>query len=363
MNLKTRLLRACLAALALCAFALQPALACTSLVITAADGSRVYGRTMEFAFPLESDAIVIPRKHAFTGTAANGQKGLAWTAKYAATGLNAYGIPVLIDGMNERGLAGGILYFPDFAKYADPAAVKAEQSLAPWEFLTWALTNFATVDEVKAALVGVTVVALNQPGANFIPPFHYTLHDASGGSIVVEPIDGKLIVHDNPFGVMTNAPPFPWHVQNLSNYVKLTRDDPPPLKIFGQTIKAVSTGAGMLGVPGDLTAPSRFVRAIAYASSVVPPPNAEETVRLTEHVMNNFDIPLGYQRGSAGPSAPMERTQWTTVSDLKNARFYFKTIDYQALRQIDLRTLDLDSVGIKTFKLASPYTIPKVDVK
>lgn len=363
MTLIPRLLRLGLVALSACAIAVQPALACTSLVITSADGSRVYGRTMEFAFPLESDAIVIPRKHVFTGTAANGQKGVTWSAKYAATGLNAYGFPVLIDGMNERGLAGGILYFPDFAKYADPVTAKAEQSLAPWEFLTWALTNFATVAEVKAALAGVTIVALNQPGANFIPPFHYTLHDANGGSIVIEPINGQLVVHDNPFGVMTNAPPFPWHVQNLSNYVKLTRDDPPPLKIFGETIKAVSTGAGMSGVPGDLTAPSRFVRAIAYASSVVPPANAEETVRLTEHVMNNFDIPLGYQRGSAGPSAPMERTQWTTMADLKNTRFFFKTIDYQALRQIDLKSIDLDSAGIKTFKLNVPYTIPKSDVK
>lgn len=363
MRFMSRCVRGALVAASFLAFAIQPTLACTSLVIAAADGSRVYGRTMEFAFPLESDAIVIPRQHPIVATGPNGQKGMQWNAKYGATGLNAYGLPVLIDGMNEKGLAGGILYFPDFAKYADPARAKAEQSLAPWDFLTWALTNFASVAEVKAAVAGVTVIALNQPGANFIPPFHYTLHDASGASLVIEPIDGKLVLHDNPFGAMTNAPPFPWHVQNLSNYVKLTRDDPPPLKIFGQTIKAVSTGAGMLGLPGDLTAPSRFVRAVAYAATVVPPKNADETVRLTEHVMNNFDIPLGYQRTSDVANAPMERTQWTTVADLSQTRFYFKTIDYQALRQIDLKTTDLTSPGLKTFKLGKAYDIPKVDVK
>lgn len=363
MSMIANVSRSCLAGMIALAFALQPAAACTSLVISSADGSRFYGRTMEFAFPLESDAIVVPRKHAFSGTAANGQKGLQWATKYAATGLNAYNIPVLIDGMNEKGLAGGILYFPGFAKYADPATAKPDQSLAPWEFLTWALTNFATVDEVKAAINGITLIALNQPGANFIPPFHYTLHDANGGNIVVEPLDGKLVVYDNPFGVLTNDPPLPWHIQNLSNYVKLTRDDPPPLKIFGQTIKALGTGAGMLGVPGDLTPPSRFIRAVAYASSVVPPANADDAVRLTEHVMNNFDIPLGYQRGSAAPGAPMERTQWTTIADLKNARYYFKTLDYQALRQIDLRKLDLDGAGIKSFKLDKPYDIPRIDVK
>ena len=119
----------------------------------------------------------------------------------------------------------------------------------------------------------------------------------------------------------------------------------------------------MLGLPGDLTAPSRFVRAVAYAATVMPPKNADETVRLTEHVMNNFDIPLGYQRASDAPGAPMERTQWTTIADLKNTRFYFKTIDYQALRQIDLKALDLTQPGIKTFKLAAPYKIPKADLK
>lgn len=355
-------LRILLAVAVAFAVGVQPVLACTSLVLTAADGSRVYGRTMEFAFELSSDAIVIPRQHAFTATGPNGQTGLSWNAKYATTGLNAYGLPVLVDGMNERGLAGGILYFPNFAEYADPSTAQVSQSMAPWEFLTWALTRFATVAEVKAAISDISVISLVQPGADFVPPFHYTLHDATGASLVIEPVGGKLVAHDNPFGVMTNAPRFDWHVQNLSNYVKLTRDDPPPLELFGQTIKPLSTGAGMLGLPGDLTSPSRFVRAVVYAASVVPPKTANETVRLTEHVMNNFDIPLGFQRGSAAPGAPLERTQWTTIADLSNARFYVKTIDYQALREIDLKSLDLTSPGVRTIKLPAPYEIPELEM-
>lgn len=341
----------------------QPATACTSLLLKSADGSPVYGRTMEFAFPLSSDAIVIPRKHAFNATGPNGRQGLSWKATYAATGLNAYGWPILVDGMNERGLAGGILYFPNYAEYTDPAKARASQSMAPWEFLTWALTNFATVAEVKAAINNVSVISVIQPGQDFVPPVHYTLHDATGASLVIEPIGGKLVAHDNPFGVLTNAPRFDWHVQNLSNYVKLTKDDPQPITLMGQKIKPFSTGAGMLGLPGDLTSPSRFVRSVAYTATVNPPDTVEETVRLTEHVMNNFDIPLGYQHGSAAASAPLERTQWTTFADLRNVHYYFKTIDYQSLREIDLKSLDLTSPGIRTIKLNVSYEAPSVGPK
>lgn len=337
------------------AMALQPVQACTSLLLKAADGSPVYGRTMEFAFPLSSDAIVIPRQHPFSATGPDGKAGLTWKGTYAATGLNAYGWPILVDGMNERGLAGGILYFPNYAEYTDPAKAQASQSMAPWEFLTWALTNFATVAEVKAAINNVNVISVIQPGQDFVPPVHYTLHDATGASLVIEPTGGKLVAYDNPFGVMTNAPRFDWHVQNLSNYIKLTKNDLAPITLMGQTVKPLSTGTGMLGLPGDLTSPSRFVRSVAFAATVNPPKTAEETVRLAEHVMNNFDIPLGYQHDSSAPNAPLERTQWTTFADIKNLRYSFKTIDYQAMREIDMKSIDLTTPGIRTFKLNTQY--------
>jgi choloylglycine hydrolase len=127
----------------------QVAQACTSFVLPTTDGSVVYGRTMEFAFPIDSDLIVLPRNFEISATPADGKEAKSWKAKYAAVGMNAFGVTALADGMNEKGLTGGVLYFPDFAKYTDPADAKAEDSLAPWDVLTWALTNFATVAEVK----------------------------------------------------------------------------------------------------------------------------------------------------------------------------------------------------------------------
>ena len=167
------------------ALALVPsAQACTSFLLRTSDGGVVYGRTMEFGFQLTSEAIVLPRQFAFSATGPGGKPGLVWTSKYGAVGLNAFGLPVLTDGMNEKGLAGGILYFPGYAGYANPVATDPAKALAPWEFLTWALTSFATVAEVKAALAGVAIIDVAQPNLGITPPFHYTLHDASGASIV-----------------------------------------------------------------------------------------------------------------------------------------------------------------------------------
>ncbi len=160
--------------------------------------------------------------------------------------------------------------------------------------MSWALTNFSTVAEVKAALGSIAVIDVKQPNMGFAPPVHYTLHDATGASIVIEPIDGKLKVYDNPLGVMTNSPSFDWHMTNLRNYVHLSPDNTKPLKVNGATFTPLGEGSGMLGVHGDTTPPSRFVRATAFVLSAAKVPSGSQSVRLAEHIANNFDIPKGW---------------------------------------------------------------------
>ncbi|MEP9378011.1 choloylglycine hydrolase family protein [Aquabacter sp. CN5-332] len=333
--------------------------ACTSFLIRTSDGGAVYGRTMEFGFKLDSDAIVIPRQFALAASGPDGKPGaMAWKSKYAATGLNAFGLPVVTDGVNEKGLAGGILYFPDYVGYADPAKADPAKSLAPWDVLTWVLTNFATVAEVKAGLAGISVVNVKQATMGITPPFHYTIHDASGASLVIEPVDGVLKVYDNPFGVMTNAPTFDWHLTNLKNYVKLSAANAAPLQIEGQTIASFGQGSGLLGIPGDPTPPSRFIRALGYAVSAEKKPSGIESVRLAEHIANNFDIPVGWIRADKGDNKDLEYTQWTSVADLTNKRYYVKTYDDQVLRSIDLMSFDLDAKSVATAPLKPQMAPP-----
>lgn len=335
--------------------------ACTSFLLKATDGSPVYGRTMEFGFKLQSDAIVIPRGYALMATGPGGKPGLTWKTRYGVVGLNAFGVPVVTDGLNEKGMAGGILYFPGYAGYADPTKTDPAHALAPWDFLTWALTNFATVAEVRTALDGVSIIDVAEPSLGFTPPFHYTLHDASGASLVVEPIGGTLKVYDNPLGVMTNSPSFDWHLTNLRNYVKLSPVNAEALKLSGQIFAPLGEGSGLLGIPGDPTPPSRFVRALGLAISAKLLPDAAQTVRLAEHILNNFDIPLGFIRPKAGDKTPLEFTQWSTIADLAGKRYYIKTYDNQVLRRVDLMSFDLDAKAIRTAPLKPALAVPALD--
>ncbi len=346
------------------AFGADAARACTSFILRTRTGGVVYGRTMEFGFPLKSAVILIPRHIALHATGPGDKPGaLKWTAKYAALGLNALNMPAIIDGMNEKGLVGGALYFPDYAGYADPAKTDPARALAPWDVLTWALTNFATVAEVKAALPRIAVVGLKEAHLGLVPPLHYVLHDASGASLVVEPIGGVLKVYDNPFGVMTNAPPFDWQVTNLKNYVKISAINAPPLHIAGQTLTPIGQGSGLLGIPGDPTPPSRFVRVLAYAALAEPQADGIASVRAAEHILNNFDIPRGWVRPRAGDATQWEFTQWSTIADLTNRVFYVKTYDDQVLRRIDLKSLNLDAPNLLSAPLVPRPEAPALVLK
>lgn len=333
---------------ALISFFILPAQACTSLVLPASDGSMIYGRTMEFAMDIKSEMIAIPRHLDLHATTPGGKNGLDWQGKYAAIGMNAFGLPVLLDGINEKGLAGGVLYFPGEASYQSFNEANRKNTLAPWDLLTWALTNFATVSEVKAALQDIYVADISQANMGFTPPLHYTLHDSTGATLVIEPIHGKLKIYDNSLGVMTNSPSLDWHLTNLRNYVNLSTENIDTVKINNYTVHALGAGSGMHGIPGDSTPSSRFVRAAAYVLATKEVPAGTAGVRMVEHIMNNFDIPKGMVRDNA---TPPEYTQWTAIADLGKDRYYIKTWDNPVLQGGGFESFDVNGKRIMKFLL------------
>lgn len=364
------ILRKAAAALALGAATLLPiqqAAACTSFLLKAADGGFVYGRTMEFGLALNSQIIVVPRNLAYAGTGPDGKAGtgLTWTTKYGVGGTNAFGLPVVMDGVNEAGLAGGILYLPGLSLYQDVPAADGTSSIAAHEVLTYALTNFATVAEVKEGLPKIKVNRSILDALKMPVPMHITLHDATGASLVIEYIGGQLQLHDNPTTVLTNAPAFDWHVANLGNYLSLSAFNPPPLKVGSLTISPPSTGAGAPGLPGDMSSPSRFVRAFLYSRAAPVLPTTEQASSLAFHILNNFDISPGIIRTSAdsatgGGVTGIETTEWTSVVDLKAKRYMIRTYDNNQTRVLDLAKAPLDGKQISTIPLNQPAT--SVDV-
>jgi len=146
----------------------------------------------------------------------------------------------------------------------------ADKTLAPWEFGSWMLENFATVDELKANLNKgrrsrrrARALGLRSRG-----PLHRERR--VGQSPVIKFVGGKLNVYDAPLGVITNSPTFDWQMTNLRNYVNLSMTSAAPINVRPIALKPTGQGSGMLGMPGDFTPLSRFVRAVAFSQSVLP---------------------------------------------------------------------------------------------
>ncbi|MBM4327900.1 MAG: choloylglycine hydrolase family protein [Deltaproteobacteria bacterium] len=319
--------------------------ACTSVRLKADDGAVVYVRSVEFGSDCLTDAalLIVPRGYEITGTAPGGKPGLKWKAKHAMVGGALANQLALIDGMNEKGLAVGGLYLPGFAEYPKVGPDEFAKALAPHEYALWLLTNFATVEEVRKALSQAIVADVVLTYWGFAPPCHWVVHDADGKCIVIEFVKGKMNVHDNPLGVLTNSPTFDWHMTNLRNYINLTATAVPPLEIDGMEFAQFGSGSGMRGIPGDYTPPSRFVRAVALSRTAVPGKTAEEAVQQGFHVLSAFDIPAGSVRDRHGKTILMDRTWYTVAADTKNKRYYFHTNDNRRVRVIDLTKVNLDA--------------------
>jgi choloylglycine hydrolase len=337
-------------------FATTPGFACTGISLKAGDGAAIRGRTLEFGFPMQSKVIVIPAGKEMSGTLPDGGKGLAYTTRYGIVGANALGLPVILDGINDQGLAVGLFYFPNYASYTPVTAENASRAIAPHEFGLWVLANFASVDEVREGVKNIVVVPTPAPGLGspqgMVAGAHFFIQDKSGKSIAVEPVDGTLKVHDAPLGVMTNAPTYDWQMTNLANYVNLSVKDIESAKVGDVKVSAFGSGSGLLGLPGDFTPPSRFVRAVVYSQSAAPNKTADDAVLSAFHILNQFDIPKGSVVNAAVGQPVDEITEWTSVSDLKNLRWYFRTFADQSIRMVDLKqAIDAAKGKISTIEM------------
>jgi choloylglycine hydrolase len=328
--------------------------ACTSIRIKTTDGYVFYARTMEGEVDFKSNVAIIPKGIEYIGTLPdNTQKGLKWSTRYGAVGMNTYGLPFLSDGMNEKGLAAGNLLFPGFAEYQPYNAAQASKTIAQWEVVTWILTNFSTVDEVKEAIKTIRVSKGPEDTVGFLQ-LHFVVHDANGGCIVIEHVNGEMKIYDNPLGVMTNSPPFDWHMINLRNHINISATNVKPIDIDGLKETGLGQGTGMLGLPGDYTPPSRFVRMVALTSSAIPVTGPDEGLNLAMTIIDNADIARGVIRSSSGKETLYDITNWTVISDLGRKKFYFRTYANKDWRCVDVTKALSNAKGITLIKADTP---------
>ncbi len=336
------------------------AFACTEIKLIAKDGSVVHGRTAEFGVKIDFSLLEIPRNYAFTGSTPSGA-GMSYTSKYGAIGVMAFDTPGVMDGLNEKGLAVGVFYFPNYAEYAEITDENISQALSPIDFSNWLLTQFASVDEIPEALAGVVIAptVINGWGPT-PPPFHYIVIDKTGKSLVIEPIGGKLIVHENPLGIITNSPTFDWHMTHLTQFINLTPYNVSPITAGGVKFIPFGEGSGLVGLPGDFSPPSRFVRAAIFSLTAIPSPTSPESVLQAFHILNQFDIPLGAIRSVEHGVTYTDQTLATTVRDPQTLRYYFRTYEDQSIKMADLNKFDLNAPKLKRTAITGKQPIQDI---
>jgi len=337
-------------ALLINAFSL-PANACTGIRLIAKDGGVVYGRTMEWgAFDLNSRVAIIPRGYKFTSLTPDGNNGKTYITKYGVVGLDMLGKDFLSDGMNEKGLALGMFYHPGYAEYHEYTKDNAGNSISSQELASYILGEFATVQEVRDGLPNVTVIGVVEIAVGIIVQAHWIVTDKTGESIVIEYTNEELKIHDAPLGVITNAPTYDWHMTNLSNYLNLSMFSVKPIELEGIKFSPTGAGSGMIGLPGDNTPPSRFIRAVAWTQTARKTKTANEAVYEIFRILDNFNLPLGPDgaegAGHDGDTGLMRSsTIWTTAWNLKDLTLNYHTQHNRRIRQVNIKAIPFDTLS------------------
>jgi choloylglycine hydrolase len=177
--------------------------------------------------------------------------------------------------------------------------------------------------------------------------------EPGGKSMVIEFKDGKAKFFDNPVGVITNNPNFDWHLTNLRNYGYLSNEPFPEKKWGDLEISPLAGGSGLLGVPGDFTSPSRFVRAVVFAQTARSTKGGLDTVQEFFRIMDSFNVGAKQGEGSAShqeDNLPAD-TVWTCCHDTKNLITYYHTAFNRRVRKIDLNNIDFMKGQVRSVPL------------
>lgn len=332
-----------IALLAAAGIGMHQSQACTGITLKAQDGAVIFGRTMEWgSFDLQSSIVIVPRGYEFKSILGEGKIGLTWKTVYGAIGLDALHRDYLVDGMNEKGLTVNVFYHPGFAEYSPLDPAKAATTVETLDVCQYLLTTCASVEDARKTLGQVSVVGILEPEIGITPPIHLIITEPTGKAIVVEFTKGVTTIHEAPLGVITNAPTYDWHMTNLRNYVNLSPVALPDKKIEDLNFKPLGGGSGMIGLPGDFTPPSRFVRAVAFSKTARATATGAETCYELFRILDNFNLPLRQAEGEGSNNLKGMRgsTIWTTAYDTKNLTMQYHTQHNRRVRQLDLTKID-----------------------
>lgn len=324
---------------------------CTGISLATKKGNKVVARTIEWGgSELNSSCVIVPRGYKKYCIIPANKKGMHVVAKYGYVGLSIENEQFVVEGINEKGLSAGLFYFPGYGGYPDFDAKYSDKSISDLELVSWMLAECGSVQDVISLFEkkDIRVTALDERASTV----HWRIADKSGREVVLEIVGGKPYFFENELGVLTNSPGFQWQLTNLSNYVNIMPGTAQENIKKGFVVRSFGAGSLSLGLPGDVTPPSRFVRAAFYKLTAPVMDTSYDTVLQCFQILNNFDIPIGVEFSDEQqiPNIP-SATQWTTATDIDNGALYYRTMYNSTIRKIDLKDIDFNRCKYKSFPL------------
>ena len=281
---------------------------------TAISKSGLFGRTLDLEGSRGEEAVIMPRRFPVRFLR---ESDMAQHPAIIGCALVNEGVPLWFDALSEYGLAASGLNFPEYATYLEPKSDKI--NLASFELIPFVLSKCKNLCEAAELLKHCNItpdsVSPNLPTT----PLHWMIADREG-CIAVEPTKGGLIMYNNPFGVLTNSPPFPVHRDNVMLHPKLTP-------------------SSASGLPGDWSSESRFLRA-AFAKKYT----AVSGVSDFFHMIDSVSVPLGCGKKDW-------RTVYTSCADLERGDYYFTTYENRGIKKISLDFANVNSDSLAVFSM------------
>ncbi len=301
-----------------------------------------FGRTLDIEFSYGDEVVVMPRSYPLHFLE---QRSLE--SHYAIIGMACVvdGYPLYYDAINEKGLCIAGLNFVGNACYHD--SIEGKDNIALHELLPWLLGQCATVDEAKGLLVNLNI--LHTP---FRPELagaqlHWLISDRSH-SITLESVEAGLMVYDNPVGILTNNPPFPQQLFHLNDFRHLSARPVQDTFAPGLELKEYSRGLGALGLPGDLSSQSRFVRAAFTKMNSVSEEGESASISQFFHILNAVDQPRGCCDLGNGK---YQITLYTSCCNADKGIYYYTTYDNHQITAVDMHREDLDGSTLARYPI------------
>lgn len=303
---------------------------CTA--ISYKSGDVYFGRNLDLERGYNERVVITPRNYTFKMRCTEPIE-----SHYAMIGMAAVvnDYPLYFEATNEAGLSVAGLNFPGNAVYYD--YVEGMKNITPYEFIPWVLAKCTTLAEVRSLLDSTNLVKINFSDKLPLSPLHFLISDRAQ-SIVVESVKEGLKIYDNPFNVLANNPPFDYHLANLNNYMHLNAG--PAVSNFHKKypFHNYSLGMGAIGLPGDFSSASRFVRAFFVKENSVFSDDEMTNVTQFFHIMNSVAMPKGcVQAGDA-----FEYTRYTSCCNVDRGIYYYNTYDNPEIKSVSMGDVDLE---------------------